>query len=102
MVNDDLISRAAAMNLFIEKPPEYYHTSYIVGELNCLPSVNAVPVIYAHWEEELEREREWHCSNCGTVQGITCIAMDYCPHCGARMAEHPWLADGTGQAFSPD
>ena len=41
----DLISRAAAMGAFMGKPPEYYHTSYIVGELNCIPAVDAVPVI---------------------------------------------------------
>lgn len=42
---DDLISRSAAIKAFTGKPPEYYHTSYIVGELNCLPAVNAIPVI---------------------------------------------------------
>lgn len=66
------------------------------------PTVDAVPVIHAHWEEEPNNERHWHCSNCGTGQDTACIIMNYCPHCGARMAEHPWLADGTGQAFSPD
>lgn len=60
------------------------------------------PYVYAHWEEDPESERKWHCSNCKTVQGVTCIVMNYCPNCGAQMAEHPWLADGTGQAFSPD
>lgn len=60
------------------------------------------PYVYAHWEEDPERERKWRCSNCRTVRDITCIAMDYCPHCGAKMAEHPWLASGCGQTFSPD
>lgn len=41
----DLISRAAAMHAFMGKPPGYHHTSYIVGELNCLPSIDAVPVV---------------------------------------------------------
>ena len=40
----DLISRKAAMDAFMEKPFDYYHTSYIVGELNCIPSVPAVPM----------------------------------------------------------
>jgi len=60
------------------------------------------PVVYAHWEEEPNQYNHWHCSNCGTVQSDACIAMDYCPHCGARMAEHPWAASGCGQTFSPD
>jgi len=34
----DLISRKAAMDLFMGKPPDYYHSSYIVGEINSLPS----------------------------------------------------------------
>ena len=41
---DDLISRKVAMDTFMEKPYDYYHTSYIVGELNCIPSVPAVPL----------------------------------------------------------
>ena len=49
----DLISRAAAIKAFMGKPPEYYHTSYIVGELNCVPAVDAVPVVRCrdckHW-----------------------------------------------------
>lgn len=35
---DDLISSAAAIESFSGKPPEYYHTSYIIGELNSAPS----------------------------------------------------------------
>lgn len=42
----DTISRKAAMDAFMGKPPGYYHTSYIVGELNSLPSVNAEKVIH--------------------------------------------------------
>ena len=65
------------------------------------------PVINAFWVEEAERERHWHCSNCGKVQGIVCIAMKYCPECGAKMSKHPWATlhwagSGCGQAFSPD
>lgn len=81
-----------------------------IGEQKCawgefvtfLESGAIRPVVYAFWEEELERERKWRCSNCKTVQGVACIAMNYCPHCGAQMAEHPWLASGCGQTFSPD
>lgn len=66
------------------------------------PAINAAPVVYAYWVEETDRNRHWHCSNCGKVQGISSIAMKYCPECGAKMAEHPWAASGCGQAFSPD
>ena len=59
------------------------------------------PVVHAHWVEEPERNRHWHCSACGKVQGVTSVAMNYCPNCGAKMAEHPWLADGVVKKFSP-
>lgn len=91
--------REASSNMVIKIGEQEYTWDEFV---TLLESGAIRPVVYAHWEEEPDRERHWHCSNCNTVQGIACIAMDYCPHCGAQMAEHPWLADGCGQAFSPD
>lgn len=62
---------------------------YAWGEFVGMLESGAIrPVVYAHWEEEPDRKFHWHCSNCGTVQGIACIAMDYCPHCGAQMKEN--------------
>lgn len=77
----DLISRAAAMGAFMGKPPEYYHTSYIVGELNCVPAVDAVPVVRCmhckYWWEVNEL-----CTHPRHVDGMVCIhecnATDYC------------------------
>lgn len=60
------------------------------------------PVINAFWIEEPDRVNHWHCSNCGLVVGMACMAYKYCYNCGARMAEHPWAASGCGQAFNPD
>ena len=40
-----------------------------------------------YWVEEPDRARHWHCSECGTVQGVTAMAMNYCPECGARMED---------------
>ena len=73
----DLISRAAAMDVFMGKPPDFYHTSYIVGEINCLPSVEAVPVLHGRWIDEC-------CSECGqyVYRGDS---RNYCPNCGAKM-----------------
>lgn len=99
MKKDDLISRAAAMGAFMGKPSEYYHTSYIVGELNCVPAVDAVSVVHARW---LEREDGWgdchyQCSECGCEW---CLndgtpeenGMNYCPTCGAKM-DGEWRDD---------
>lgn len=104
MPNNDLISRAALLHSLNEQAPKPTTDDLYTVNLCIInaPAVDAVPVVYAYWEEEPGNRFSWHCSNCGTVQGIPCIAMAYCPHCGAQMAEHPLLADGTGQAVSPD
>lgn len=55
----------------------------------------------AYWVEETDRERHWHCSHCGRVQGIASVSMKYCPECGCEMIEHPWAVSGCGQTFCP-
>ena len=58
----DLISRTAAIKAFTGKPPEYYHTSYIVGELNDIPAVDVVPVVRCKdckmWNTEWKHEAD--------------------------------------------
>ena len=83
---DDLISRAAAIKAFTGKPPEYYHTSYIVGELNCVPAVDAVPVVHARWttERTWKHDGEWYCSAC-EYEPVVFMDSSYCPNCGAKM-----------------
>ena len=109
----DLISRAAAIDALTDTNLKRNVDSVCDGDMTRtrraaqrviaqLPAVDAAPVVYAYWIEEPDRERHWHCSNCGKTQGIASIAMKYCPECGARLAEHPWAASGCGQAFSPD
>ena len=91
---DDLISRAAAIKAFTGKPPEYYHTDYIVSELGRLPTADAVPVVHGRWQE-------YH----ATVHGYGKIYYQhsctpilyespyyYCPHCGAKM-DGEWRDD---------
>ena len=64
----DLISRKVAMDAFMGRPYDYYHTSYIVGELNCIPSVPAVP---------LDKLCEWLANSfsdppCCTLENVRC------------------------------
>lgn len=66
------------------------------------PTIDTKKAYFGYWVEEKNRERHWHCSRCETVYGISCVTMNYCPRCGAEMAEHPWAASGCGQTFSPD
>ena len=103
MPNNDLISRTALLNDLSYCAPELWQDEeYVKAKIMKHPTVDAAPVIYAHWEEEPNSKRHWHCSNCKTVRDVACIAMNYCPHCGAKMAEHPLLASGCGQTFCPD
>ena len=69
---------------------------------NVVRTSDMVAVVHGWWIEETDRTNHWHCSACGKVQGVACMAMKFCPECGASMAEHPDLASGVGQAFSPD
>lgn len=91
---DDLISRKAAMDVFMGMPPDFYHTSYIVGEINCLPSVDAVPVMHGRWLKN--KYGETVCSECNNdaLQVLTgCLVnrhfeyrkSKFCPNCGAKM-----------------
>lgn len=99
---DDLISMAAAIKAFTGKPPEYYHTSYIVSELKGIPAVNAVPVVHARWRELKDGSEE--CTNClglcphqenynGDI--IFNFGCEYCPWCGAKMAGERRDDDGS-------
>lgn len=49
------------------------------------PTVDAKPVRIAHWVHEPDRQRHWHCSDCGYVSGVTCASFNYCPNCGAKV-----------------
>lgn len=80
----DLISRAAAMKAFMGKPPEYYHTSYIVGEINCLPTIDAAPVVHGRWID-IPDKPEWDQKMCSVCGDYFCCQNNYCPNCGAKM-----------------
>ena len=43
------------------------------------------PVKTAKLIPDPDRERHWHCSNCGNVFGMAARVFKYCPMCGARM-----------------
>ncbi|MBR2664826.1 MAG: hypothetical protein IKE25_14025 [Clostridia bacterium] len=67
------------------KPPDYYHTSYIIDALKVLPAIDAEPVRRGRWIDE-------NCSECGhyVYRGD---ARSYCPNCGARMGDVDIAAD---------
>lgn len=87
MSNNDLISRAVAMHLFMDKPSEYYHTTYIVSKLDCLPAVDAEPVRHGYDKSDDHPFCEFKCSVCDKEikEFWTDYKINYCPFCGAKM-----------------
>ena len=91
-----LIDADALMYRFIDKPPDYYHTSYIVGEINTSPTVDVVPVKHGRWAKMTgmmppEYHGHYECSECQWhMKGIRNSwtreeELLYCPNCGAKM-----------------
>lgn len=52
-----------------------------------IPTVDARPVMYAHWEPS--EHVEYYCTNCGaecdTDQWHKALLNEYCGHCGCNM-----------------
>lgn len=67
------------------------HILYTLDDIEADEDTN-----HAYWVEEKGKKFEWHCSRCETVQGLSCVNMNYCPHCGAK---RPWAASGCGQTL---
>ena len=67
----------------------------VLAIINHLPTIEAKPVVHAHWISEDEAEKlghlEWSygCSNCKEIfwDCTESFAFSYCPHCGAQMDE---------------
>lgn len=54
--------------------------------IKAAPTVEAKPVVHAHWEIEYDDDdniKKCYCSNCG----VGCEPMNYCGFCGAQMDE---------------
>ncbi len=58
------------------------------GDIESAPTVEAAPVVHAHWEyigaDKRGRAGIWKCSNRSCLYPYK---TDYCPHCGAKMDE---------------
>ena len=72
-----------------DKAREEATIDLVVHLLDRQPTIEAKPVVHAHWEHET-----WagdFCSNCGkpAIEGRYAyqVHTDYCPSCGAQMDE---------------
>lgn len=104
-----LIDVDALMYRFMDKPPDYYHTSYIVGEINAAPTVDVVPVKHGAWEEEtvssIEENaciQDWQSARCSVCKRYLTTPYiyyfshyNYCPNCGAKMNAEPKSHENT-------
>ena len=74
------------------------YKGYLKGDpeiiLNSIPTVDAVPVVHAHWNEIFDYTGTCYaeCSRCGLLWWIEEGTaeeneMFYCPKCGAKMDE---------------
>lgn len=102
MANDDLISRAAAIECMKSMADGCYTRNNYAG-IRCracmwddamdivdeLPAVDAVPVVHAQWIEEEGRPHHWHCSSCKAVVGVAGRFGNYCLYCGAKIGGDP-------------
>lgn len=112
MNKDDLISRAAAIQICKSNVPDtnpnFYNLRSKAGygswmhsngevcaitnieiEIKKLPTIDAVPVVHGRWEEADDGDGKV-CSTCGEdfcdiVMGCNVHEWKYCPNCGAKM-----------------
>lgn len=97
----ELIDRKEIFFTYSKKDKEEYGGDFAGGVLFALdkidemPTIEAKPVVHAHWISEDEAEElghlEWSygCSNCKEIfwDCTESFAFSYCPHCGAQMDE---------------
>jgi hypothetical protein len=60
--------------------------TWLLNEVDCAPTIEAKPIVHAHWEIEYDDDdniKKCYCSNCG----VGCEPMNYCGFCGAQMDE---------------
>ena len=63
---------------------------YLGNRLSVAPTIEAKPVVHAHWISKNHHGYEWIfvCSNCDYIDGYPFNDRhNYCPNCGAKMDE---------------
>lgn len=81
----DLISREAVMRLIGKE--------VLIGAVDMIsiPSVDAVEVVFSHWEAGGKTMKDIYCIECGYVLPKKCKEFaesgdfKHCPNCGAKM-----------------
>lgn len=58
------------------------NNEYLSERLKSAPTIEAKPVVYAHWKR---KNNETKCSNCEFIYYSNHDDFNYCPNCGAKM-----------------
>ena len=89
---EEIISNEVMRGIAIKIAKDLRET--VTTDINEQPTIDAEPVVHAHWietEEKYEDERcrysYWMCSNCNTWLSGRYGLYRYCPNCGAIMDE---------------
>lgn len=57
---------------------------YAIRTLEEMPTIEAKPVVHAHWDK---RNNAMTCSGCGFIYYSNGKTFEFCPECGAQMDE---------------
>lgn len=85
----EYIEREQTISAIMRDCPElvYYNKKEAIWCIECIPAVDAAPVVHGHWIRQDESFTRFKCSNpeCGIEN---CSGFEnYCPNCGAKMDE---------------
>jgi hypothetical protein len=65
-----------------------YEWAYALTAVDAQPTIDAVPVVHAHWIKTFGSNgfvSTLRCSKCGNAENSTYIPGNFCWFCGARM-----------------
>lgn len=85
LIDADKIEPHEHLESFCNNHAEYAMVAYM-DDINTLPTVDAIPVVHAHWihhqDWETDGECGYECSRCGMGSDVN---HNYCMRCGAKM-----------------
>lgn len=89
---DNIQDQLATLILYAAGTPEGECVEYAHALVDGEPTVEAAPVVHAHWILEDSKDHDiMECSACGGFQNDLVYGLrnaklfKYCPNCGARM-----------------
>lgn len=79
-MNNDSISRQAAIDMIMGQPPEPHYPSWYAEQIKALPSAQPRKGKWIYYDPN-----GFKCLRCGRYLEIECgdVKMNFCPHCGS-------------------